>query len=160
MKFKSAILLAASLATSLLLLGCYSSGTTTTYPRSSAGTAQTISKGTVLEVRSVNIEGRASNVGYTSGAILGGAVGQTVGSGDGRILASAGAAVVGGIVGLQVEKAVTADIAQEIVIEMENGSVIVVVQQGAYPEFIEGDEVEVIESSRGQAQVRHRIYGN
>lgn len=143
----------------LFFSGCGSSGYST-YPRTSVGTSQSVSKGTVLDVRNINVEGKSSHVGYSSGAILGGAVGQTAGSGTGRILASAGGAVVGGIVGTQVEKAMTAQIAQEVTIELDDGSLIVVVQKNNGPDFIEGDRVEVLESRRGDAVVRHEYFGS
>ncbi|MCH6255142.1 hypothetical protein MLD52_01185 [Puniceicoccaceae bacterium K14] len=158
MNKKSAIFLGFSLVTSLLVGGCYSNNYSSNYPRSSVGTVQSVSKGTVLDVRHVNIEGRASLVGYNSGTILGAAVGQSAGSGTGRVIAAAGGAVVGGLVGLQVEKAVTGDIGQEMTIELEDGTIMVVVHKGKYPEFIEGDQVEVLETPRGQAQVRHDMY--
>jgi len=89
---------------------------------------------------------------------MGSAVGSTVGSGDGRVLASAGGAVVGAVVGQQVEKAMTSKIAQEITIEMDDGNTVVIVQELQEPRFSTGDRVSVLEARGGYARVRHEDY--
>ena len=140
------------------LCGCASGGGYETVPRSSAGTTQTIDQGTVVATRDVRIEGESSQLGLYGGGILGSAVGSTVGSGDGQVLASAGGAVVGAVVGKQVEKAMTSKIAQEITIEMDDGSTVVVVQELQEPRFNAGERVSVLEARGGYARVRHEDY--
>lgn len=141
-----------------LLCGCASGGGYETVPRSSAGTTQTIDQGTVVATRDVRIEGESSQLGLYGGGIMGSAVGSTVGSGDGQVLASAGGAVVGAVVGKQVEKAMTSKIAQEITIEMDDGSTVVVVQEWREPSFNAGERVSVLEARGGYARVRHEDY--
>ena len=141
-----------------LLCGCASGGGYETVPRSSAGTTQTIDQGTVVATREVRIEGESSQLGLYGGGIMGSAVGSTVGSGDGQVLASAGGAVVGAVVGKQVEKAMTSRIAQEITIEMDDGSAVVVVQELQEPRFNAGERVSVLEARGGYARVRHEDY--
>lgn len=141
-----------------LLCGCASGGGYETVPRSSASTTQTLDQGTVVATRDVMIEGESSQLGLYGGGIMGSAVGSTVGSGDGQVLASAGGAVVGAVVGKQVEKAMTSKIAQEITIEMDDGSTIVVVQELQEPRFSSGDRVSVLEARGGYARVRHEDY--
>ncbi len=142
----------------VLLCGCASGGGYETVPRSSAGTTQTIDQGTVVATRDVRIEGESSQLGLYGGGIMGSAVGSTVGSGDGQVLASAGGAVVGAVVGKQVEKAMTSKIAQEITIEMDDGSTVVVVQELKEPRFNTGERVSVLEARGGYARVRHEDY--
>lgn len=150
-----AVILAASLAGMVLLTGCASNAAYETVPSATAGRSQSVSEGTVIGVRKVNIEGEATHVGHTSGTIGGAAVGQTVGRGSGRTLATAGGAIVGGIVGGQIEKAITAKVGQEITIELDDGYTIVVVQERTEPEFREGDRVSVLETLAGYSRVRH-----
>ena len=72
--------------------------------------------------------------------------------------ASAGGAVAGAIVGQQVEKSLTKKLAQEITIEMDDGSTVVVVQEMKEPPFNAGDRVSVLESRGGYARVRREDY--
>lgn len=144
---------------SLLLGGC-ASNKYDTYPRSSAGVSHTVDAGTVVNVKHVKIDGQRSNVGYTGGAIVGGAVGRTAGSGDGTILASAGGAVLGGIVGGMVEEKLTEKIAQEITVEMDDGGVLVIVQERGNVGFIEGDRVQILQARTGGSHVKHLNYGS
>ena len=140
-----------------LVSGCASGG----YPTvssSTAGTTQTIDLGTVIATRPVKIEGESSQLGLYGGGIMGSAVGSTVGKGGGKVLASAGGAVVGAVVGQKIEKALTAQIAQEMTIELDDGRTIVVVQKLQEPEFHSGDRVSVLETRGGYARVRHEDY--
>tara|TARA_B100000900_G_scaffold309648_1_gene268358 strand:- start:1799 stop:2293 length:495 start_codon:yes stop_codon:yes gene_type:complete len=141
-----------------LLYGCVSGGGYETVPRSSAGTTQTIDQGTVVASRDVRIEGDSSQLGLYGGGIMGSALGSTIGSKDGQVLASAGGAVVGAVVGKQVEKALTSKIAQEITIEMDDGRIVVVVQELQEPRFSAGERVSVLEARGGYARVRHEDY--
>ena len=104
------------------------------------------------------IDGESSQLGLYGGGIMGSAVGSTIGSGDGAVLASAGGAVAGAIVGQQVEKSLTKKLAQEITIEMDDGSTVVVVQEMKEPLFNTGDRVSVLESRGGYARLRHEDY--
>ena len=140
-----------------LLYGCVSGGYETV-PRNSAGTTQTLDLGTVVATRNVMIDGESSQLGLYGGGIMGSAVGSTIGSGDGAVLASAGGAVAGAIVGQQVEKSLTKKLAQEITIEMDDGSTVVVVQEMKEPPFNTGDRVSVLESRGGYARLRHEDY--
>lgn len=92
-------------------------------------------------------------MGHSSGAIVGSAVGQTMGNGSGRILASAGTAVVGGIVGGMVEKELTKKTAQELTIGLDDGVTVVVVQELKNAGFAEGDRVTVTHTPAGEAYV-------
>ncbi len=89
---------------------------------------------------------------------MGSAIGSTVGRGDGRVLASAGGAVAGAIVGEKVEKALTAKLAQELTIELDDGQTVVVVQELKEPAFQTGDRVSLLEARGGYARVRHEDF--
>lgn len=114
--------------------------------------------GTVVSIREVTIDGEATLLGQSTGAILGGGIGQTIGQGDGRVLASAGSAAVGAIVGGMVEKELSKKKAQQITISLDDGHTVVVVQELDDVGFREGDRVNVMESMGGDARVHHAQY--
>ncbi len=143
-----------------LLGACATRGSYESVPASSTGMSQSIQIGTVLDVRLVTVEGQKTGIGYTTGAILGSAIGQTVGQGSGRILAAAGGAAVGGIIGDQAEKDLTTKTAQEITIDLDEGPTIAVVQENRQPEFNIGDRVSVLETRAGFSRVRLEAFGN
>jgi len=93
------------------------------------GRAATVSKGVIVSMREVDIEGTNSGVGATSGAAAGAVGGSYAGSG-GRSTAVGviGGAVVGGIVGAVAEGAATKAKATEFLIKEENGDMIAIVQ--------------------------------
>lgn len=140
------------LIVSLLFLGC----ATERLDRVSAesvGRMQDLSTGTVVAVKDVKIDGKVTYLGPSTGAVIGSGIGQTVGHGSGQILASVGAAAVGGVVGGMVEKQLSAKRAQELTINVDGGEVVVVVQQLNNRGFAEGDRVRVIHSISGDARV-------
>ena len=140
-----------------LFSGCASSQFETV-PSSAAGTTQSIDMGTVIATRTVKIEGNATNLGTYGGGVMGSAVGSTIGRGDGRTLASAGGAVAGAVVGRKVEKALSAKMAQEVTIELDDGRTVVVVQEMQEPPFQSGDRVSVMETRTGIARIRHEDF--
>ena len=81
------------------------------------------------------------------------ALGSTIGSGSGRAVATAGGAVLGGIAGSAVEKNVTTVVGLEMEVELDNGELILIVQEKD-DDFRVGDRVRVIRDARGGARVR------
>ncbi len=139
--------------------GCASSSQPTV-PRASAGKVQRLDAGTVVAVKEVRIDGEASYLGISSGAILGSAVGQTVGGGnDARIISGAVGAVAGAVVGQQVEKKLTEKRAQEVTISMDDGQTVVVVQEAREAGFVVGDRVNVMETRTGEARIALSDFG-
>ncbi|EDY83578.1 Rickettsia 17 kDa surface antigen family [Verrucomicrobiia bacterium DG1235] len=116
---------------------------------------QHLNGGTVVSVKTIVIDGTSSNVGRAAGAAIGGGIGRTVGSGDGTVLATAVGVAAGVVVGPMVEKELTKKVAQEVTIDLDDGHVIVVVQETKDGGFFEGDRVEVMESITGVARIRH-----
>lgn len=141
----------------LFLQGC-ASNSYQSVPRSTSGKIQQVNSGTVVATRDVVIEGEAGYVGRTGGLIVGSAVGQTVGDGSGRTLASAGGAVVGAVVGGMIEKELSAKVAQELTVDLDDGDTVVVVQERKNIGFIEGDRVSVTHTPSGEAHVSHAHY--
>lgn len=144
-------------ASALFLSGCSSSAGVQTVPRSTAGKMQQVASGTVVATRTVVVDGEATYIGHSSGAVVGSAVGQTVGRGSGRTLATAGGAVVGGIVGGMVEKEMTKKTAQELTIDLDDSTTIVVIQEMKNGGFFEGDKVRVTHTPSGEAYVTNAV---
>ncbi len=148
-----ALLALASLLTVAPFQGC-STASHATIPRASAGKVQHLDSGTVVAVRPVTIDGEKTYLGISSGAIVGSAVGQSIGAGnDGRVLAGAVGAVAGAVIGSEVEKKLTEKVAQEVTISLDDGRTVVVVQEFEQPGFIAGDRVNVMETRVGDARV-------
>lgn len=146
-----------SLLVICLLQGCATQGYETV-PRSTAGKIQQVTTGTVVSARPVVIEGDATYLGQSSGAIMGSAIGQTAGDGTGRLIAAAGGAVVGSIVGGMVEKELSQKQAQELTVSLDDGGTVVVVQERKNVGFVEGDRVSVAHAVSGEAHISHAHY--
>ncbi len=148
------------LAFSLIFAGCQSTSTSSRYPITSTGMAKQLESGTVIDVREVVIDGSSSGIGSYGGAIGGSAVGGTVGadlSGTsvGAAVGAAGGMIAGAVVGPAIEKAITSKKAQELTVQMEEGGVVVVVQELREPRFNIGDLVKVDSNLAGAARIFH-----
>ncbi|MFW6243806.1 MAG: hypothetical protein ACOC15_01560 [Desulfovibrionales bacterium] len=137
---------------SLSLVGCAASKSGKVYTRDQAREKQSVQYGTVLQVEEVLIEGSRSGLGVLGGAIVGGVLGSTIGSGTGKTLAILGGAVAGGAVGGVGEKAATQKDGLEITVELDNGELVSIVQEADRP-FAVGDRVRVLTASDGSARV-------
>ena len=137
------ILLVALLA---LAAGCASGPSD--YSASEARVVQTVAYGTVESVRAVRITEDRPILGTVTGAALGGLLGNQIGHGGGRAAATVIGAVGGGIAGNAVERHVTAQDGQEVVVRLENGSTIAVVQPGMQ-NFSIGERVRVLTGPKG-----------
>ena len=77
--------------------------------------------GRVESVRTIKTRAEGSGVGAAGGAILGGLLGNQIGGGNGRKLATVAGAVGGAVVGNQVEGNMKARISYEVLVRMDNG---------------------------------------
>lgn len=78
--------------------------------------------GTVQDINRVRYgDRRTSGGGAVLGALVGGALGNQVGSGSGRRAATVGGAVIGGVVGNEIERNRNSDEIYEISVRMDNG---------------------------------------
>jgi outer membrane lipoprotein SlyB len=153
---KTAILVLVSAALLAASSGCVSTTGKTVYSRSTANRVQRVQIGTVEDIRPAVIDGQNTVVGVYGGGAVGAAAGGGVGQGTGRDLARAGGAVAGAVVGREVEKALTRKEALEIIIVLDGGDRIAVVQEeqpGQAP-FAIGDRVRVV----GDAHVARVVH--
>ena len=130
----------------LVLAGCASSLKGDVYSRSEARDVATVQYGTINEVRAVIIEGTQSGAGAVAGGAIGGIAGSGVSSGSresriGAILVGA----VGAVVGNKAEEALTKTQGLEMVVSLDAGRVISLVQEvSRVDEFAPGQRVKVI----------------
>lgn len=140
---------------SLVVSGCVSNLSGTTYSRAEARKVQHVEYGVVESSVPVVIEGTSGVVGGATGAVVGGIAGSNIGGGRGQDIATVLGAVAGGIAGKQVEESMTRSQGQEITVRLNNGQVISVVQavEGG-PLFRPGDRVRVLQHN-GTARVTY-----
>jgi outer membrane lipoprotein SlyB len=124
-----------------------------TYTRGQAQTALTVYYGTVLRVAEVQIQAETTGVGAVAGGVVGGIVGSTIGSGRGRRLATTGGALGGAAAGSAAEKARATRSALEIEVELDDGRLMVIVQEKD-DEFAVGDRVRLLQSPDGKMRIR------
>ncbi|WP_319524529.1 glycine zipper 2TM domain-containing protein [uncultured Desulfosarcina sp.] len=135
------------------LAGCQTSQGGRTYTPGQAQTALEVYYGTVLKVSDVTIQAPQTGGGAVAGAVVGGVVGSTVGSGRGRRLATTAGALGGAAMGSAVESSAAQKAALEIEVEMDDGRILVVVQEKD-DEFAVGDRVRLIKSPDGTHRIR------
>jgi outer membrane lipoprotein SlyB len=139
-------LAAAALGLALLLGGCASSRSADVYTPSDAMNESRVRNGTVDSVRSVKIQAD-SDLGKVIGAIVGGIAGSDMGKGNGSAVGAVLGATVGGAVGNAVGKDVNAKDGLEIVLTLDNGETIAIVQE-ADVAIVPGQKVRVITRGR------------
>lgn len=148
----SAALLLMALPTITLLSGCPASMSASSYTRDQARTAQNVEFGQVESVREVQIEGTKSGVGTLAGGAIGGVLGNEVGAGTGRTLATIGVGLAGAVAGSAIEEGVTRQPGLEITVNLDNGQTLAITQ-AADESFVAGDRVRVLTDREGTARV-------
>lgn len=136
-----------------LLAGCVSSKAGDVYSRDQARTEQSVRLGTIESVREVRIEGTKSGIGAVAGGVTGGIAASTIGHGTGSAVAAAVGAIAGGLAGAAAEEGITKSSGFELVVKLDNGQTIAVVQAvDANTTFQPGDRVRVL-SGQGVTRV-------
>ncbi|MCG8550311.1 MAG: glycine zipper 2TM domain-containing protein [Desulfobacterales bacterium] len=139
-------------AAMMALAGCASSSSNV-YTYEQAMQAQTVDTGTVESVKSVLIQ--AANppvIGGAVGGVTGGVLGSTIGRGHGRDVATIVGALAGAAIGAAVEKKAGTKNGLEIVVNLDSGRTIVVVQEADVPMF-PGDRVRVLTAPDGTTRI-------
>lgn len=134
----------------LTLAGCANTApySGNVYSGSQAKAAQSVSFGTITALRQVQIQAdsRAGGLlGSGGGAVIGGMLGNRIGGGSGRELATVAGAIGGSVIGTKVEESANRIAAWEIEIRKDTGQTIVVVQK-ADQAFQVGQRVRLIGS--------------
>jgi outer membrane lipoprotein SlyB len=124
-----------------------------TFTPSQAQTAMRSFNGTIIHLTEVQIQHEETGAGLAAGGVVGGIVGSTIGSGRGSTLATVGGALAGAALGSGVERARGTRPAWEIEVQLDNGDILVIVQEQD-DVFAVGDHVRVIEARDGTLRVR------
>ncbi len=135
-----------------LLAGCATELNSDAYDREHAMQAARVETGVVEDLRPVQIKGTQSGLGSIGGSALGGVAGNTVGGGHGQAAATIIGAIAGAVIGDYTERGLTASAGVELIIRLDSGRLIAVVQQADTP-FAAGDPVRVITSGDGVTRV-------
>ncbi len=123
------------LALGLLTLGgCANTDTYSgdVYSGNQAKTGQSVTYGTIVSVRPVQIQGGDQNsgvLGGLGGAVIGGLLGNQIGGGSGRTIATAAGAIGGSVAGKKVEDTANKTDAWELEVRRDSGDNIIVVQK-------------------------------
>ena len=99
--------------------------------------------GVVEAIHEINTRAQGSGVGAAGGAVVGGLLGNQVGGGHGKQLATVLGAVGGAVAGNQIEGSVRATRSYNIVVRLDNGKTRTV-HQSAAPGWRQGDRVRVV----------------
>ena len=99
--------------------------------------------GTIERIERVYGERETTGGGAVLGAIIGGALGNQVGKGDGRKAATVAGAVIGGVIGNEAEKDQRSRPRFEIFVQMDDGRRLVV-EQPTLDGLREGDYVQIV----------------
>jgi len=106
--------------------------------------------GNVESIRTITTRARGSGVGAAGGAILGGLLGNQIGGGGGRQLATVAGAVGGAVVGNQVEGNMKATHSYEIRVRLDDGT-LRTFHQRSVPQWRNGDRVRIVKGSLRRA---------
>ncbi|MFJ7566709.1 glycine zipper 2TM domain-containing protein [Herminiimonas sp. NPDC097707] len=100
--------------------------------------------GRVESVRSVQTAAKPSGVGVVGGAVVGGLLGNQIGNGSGRSLATVAGAVGGGFAGNEIEKRTRTASTYEVRVRMEDGKIRTFPYDNQ-PNWSTGDRVRVVD---------------
>ncbi|HHB92597.1 MAG TPA: glycine zipper 2TM domain-containing protein [Thioploca sp.] len=112
-----------------LLGACTTSRSGRIYTERDALQAEDVEEGVVESVELATIRKDGTIVGTAGGTVLGAIAASTIGGGKGKQLASVGGAVIGGLLGHYFEQGITDRNALKIVVRLESGEKIVIIQE-------------------------------
>ena len=140
--------LLAALALLAAVPACAPANTGTSVRAGSLGSAASVSFGTIVGSRPVQVQGGGSGIGTVGGAVAGGVAGSFIG-GDWRsnALAGLGGALLGGLAGTAAERGLSSGNAIEFVVREDRGGDIAVVQTNEEALQV-GDRVVVTRGDR------------
>ncbi|RKZ40174.1 MAG: hypothetical protein DRQ49_09250 [Gammaproteobacteria bacterium] len=138
------IIIALSIAI-ILLGGCVPDRSTKIYTSGEALQAEDVDEGVVESTEPATIRKDGTVIGTIGGAVIGGIAASTLGGGKGRDIFTTGGIILGSMLGDLFEKGVSDQNAFKIVVKLDSGQKIVVVQK-ADVTFEKGERVNVFSS--------------
>lgn len=154
MKFMLCIMLCVA-AAMVTMTGCASSSSnrSNVYTYEQTMQAQTVDTGTVESVKSIIIQAANPPVaGAAIGGMTGGMVGSLIGGGHGRDVAVIVGALTGAAIGAAIEHEAGTQNGLEIVVNLDSGITIVVIQEANVP-MSPGDRVWVLTTPDGTTRI-------
>jgi outer membrane lipoprotein SlyB len=100
--------------------------------------------GVVQSVREIHTRAEGSGMGAAGGAVVGGLLGNQIGGGSGRQLATIAGAIGGAVAGNQIEGNVSASRSYDITVQLDNGATRTI-RQSAQPRWRAGDQVRIVD---------------
>jgi outer membrane lipoprotein SlyB len=136
------------------LTGCAPPGTgSRTYTTGQTMSPMTVFSGTILTVNTVILQEQQTGAGAVAGGLAGGAIGSTVGGPRGSVEGTVIGALIGAGVGAMAEMAATTRPGIELEIELDDGRIIVIVQEHD-DLYAVGDRVRILQTQDGRMRVR------
>jgi outer membrane lipoprotein SlyB len=132
------------LAASALLAGCAPMISGDAYRRHEVLQPQSVELGIVESARPVRIEGYDTGAGTAGGAVIGGLAGSQIGSGSGSVAAALGGAILGAIAGNAIERDANRRNGVEVMVRLDSGRLVAVVQQDGGEGFRPGDRIRLV----------------
>ena len=99
--------------------------------------------GNVESVRTITTRAEGSGLGAAGGAVVGGLLGNQVGGGSGRQLATVAGAIGGAVAGNQIEGNMKATTSYEIRVRLDDGT-LRTFRQNSQPQWRNGDRVRIV----------------
>ncbi|MGE5466737.1 MAG: glycine zipper 2TM domain-containing protein [Ignavibacteria bacterium] len=99
--------------------------------------------GVVADIRQVRHEGQGTGLGAVGGGLVGGALANNVGQGNGRTLATIAGIVGGGLLGNKIEKSQRETVSYQVAVKMEDGTHQLVNYETSPPWRV-GDPVKIV----------------
>ena len=153
---KKLISLLSLLAAAALLTACTTqeSLSGSAYSRSSARQGQTVRFGVIESIEDVLIEGTGGQMSSIGGAILGTAIGSSIGGGSGKTIAMAAGGVGGAVAGSALGHKLSQRKGVSITVQYQNGELEAITQEPGQDEFYIGQQIRVLTEADGTKRVR------
>lgn len=100
--------------------------------------------GVIESARTVQIQGEGTGLGAAGGAVVGGLLGNQIGKGHGRELATVVGAVGGVMAGNEIEKRTRSTVDYQVTVRMDDGSRRIIHESNA-PLWRTGDRVRIVD---------------
>lgn len=136
-------ILVSAISVTMLLGGCASPYSATSYSSSQTRKAQTVELGTVMSVQNVKVEGKQNEFITIGGAVLGGLAGSKIGQGKGAIAGAVVGALAGGAGAEAAQRSLGGKPMIEVTVKLDGGSILSIVQSADVP-LSSGQRVRVM----------------
>lgn len=147
-------ILLAIMLTTMNLTGCYNDFGSDEYSGNSAGQAQTVRSGTIIQTQKVVINDKSNQgIGMLAGAAAGAILGSTIGGGStAHALGGVAGGVAGGAAGNAIGSAAGKQDGIRYIVKLNSGNALSIVQ-GTEPKLRVGQKVLVLIGSDGRDRV-------